>query len=167
MTQSTLLRLFFHLPRHAAKLRTSEMLKPALVIRQATPPRICPPEELTIQLELHGFVEHEWLAARGWTGDKLMEIVRLRKQVRAERLAELKNRLEEACEESDLAEKRIRRTSRASILSGAKHLMLGSRSTLQNQRLALKYTGDFKRARSEISELMREITALSDSPPNW
>ncbi|KAL0567232.1 hypothetical protein V5O48_014764 [Marasmius crinis-equi] len=138
---------------HQLQLRTT---------RAATPPRFSVQEEVSIQLELRGKVESDWLSARGWSGAKITEIVHLRRQARERRLVELESRLEEACEESDLVEKCVRRTNRVSVMTGGKQVFLGGPRSIQNQRLALKYKGDFKRARREISDLFQEISALRE-----
>ncbi|KAL0564597.1 hypothetical protein V5O48_017446 [Marasmius crinis-equi] len=129
---------------------------PSINGRRVTPPRLGPPEEINVQLELHGTEEREWLANRGWSGPKVEEIIRLRCQARADELAELSHR------------KGIRRTTRLSMRSDVKSLLMGSPQQLQNQQITLNFQGDFKRARIEISELLAQIGVLEGVPyPNW
>ncbi|KAL0574848.1 hypothetical protein V5O48_007121 [Marasmius crinis-equi] len=127
-----------------------------VIRRETTPPRFGPPEEVDMQLDLLGTAERQWLGNRGWSGPKLEEIIRLRSHAREEKLAELSRR------------KGVRRTSRLSKRSDVKSLLMGSPRQLQNQRIALKYQGDFKRARNEISELLSQIGLLEGVPyPTW
>ncbi|KAL0572954.1 hypothetical protein V5O48_009009 [Marasmius crinis-equi] len=104
--------------------------------RNVMPPPISEPEEVHIQLELQGTAEREWLIMRGWSGSKIEEISRMRREAQEELLPQLHVRLDQACQESDIAD----------------------------ERLALKSIGDFKRARKEMTELMEQICMLEGLP---
>ncbi|KAL0563333.1 hypothetical protein V5O48_018739 [Marasmius crinis-equi] len=125
--------------------------------------RLAAPEEISLQLELHGKSEYEWLSARGWSGAKLLEIIRLRRDSRQEQLAGLEKQMEEARERSDVAK------HSPSLLKPLRQPAQIRESAIPpNQRLRMKFKGDFRRARREICDLAHQICALSGPPyPNW